>query len=157
MNRSAALVAEVPPGVVTVTWTVPLPAGLIAVICVSLSTEIIVPAVEPNETPVAPVKPIPVRTTVVPPLSGPLAGLMLDTIGPCPGGREVTINLTLTEAFPPFEAKLMMAEYCPSVKVVVSTTTLVTCGSPPGAIFPRLVSSVSHFAFPLSAIQLRYI
>ena len=86
MNRSSALIAEVPPGVVTVTSTVPLPAGLTAVIWVSLLTVKLVAIVEPtstasNETLVAQVNPVPVRVTLVPPASGPLVGLMLLTEG----------------------------------------------------------------------------
>src|SRR5450759_3928955 len=116
MNRSDALVAEVPPGVVTVTWTVPLPVGLTAVIWASLSSETIVAAVAPNETPVAPVKPEPLMVTVVPPLAGPLVGLILDTNGPFTGvGVEPTNSTTLTEAFPPFEVNLILAECRPAV------------------------------------------
>ena len=70
-----------PPGVVTVTSTVPLPAGLVAVIWVSLSTVKLLAAVAPKETPVAPVKPVPVMTTVVPPALDPLDGLILVTVG----------------------------------------------------------------------------
>ncbi len=82
MNWSAAPVAEVPFGVVTVTSTVPLPAGLVAVIWVSLLTVKPLAAVGPNETPVAPMKPEPVIVTLVPPAAGPLVGLMPDTVGP---------------------------------------------------------------------------
>src|SRR5262249_49435680 len=39
VNWSAGLTAEVPPGVVTVTSTVPVPGGLAAVIWASLTTE----------------------------------------------------------------------------------------------------------------------
>jgi hypothetical protein len=73
--------AEVPPGVVTVTSTVPLPAGLVAVIWVSLLTLTLLAAVRPKETLVAPVKPVPVIVTLVPPVPGPLAGLILVTVG----------------------------------------------------------------------------
>ena len=76
------LTAEVPSGVVTVTSTVPLlPAGLTTVIWVSLSTVKLLVPVEPNETLVAPVKLEPVMVTVVPPVVGPLAGLMPVTVG----------------------------------------------------------------------------
>ena len=56
-------VAEVPPGVITVIWTVPDPAGAVAVICVELSTVLEVALVDPNLTSVAPVKFVPVITT----------------------------------------------------------------------------------------------
>ena len=105
---------EVPLAVVTLTATVPLPAGLVAVICVSLSTVNCAPA-EPNETPLAPVKPVPVIVTVVPPAAGPLFGLTLVTVGrggaddvggccPCPGccctGAGVTVTFTIACAVP---------------------------------------------------------
>jgi hypothetical protein len=79
--RSAAPVALVPSGVVTVTSTVPLPGGDVAVICVSLLTVNAVAAVEPNPTRVAPVKPVPVIVTVVEPLAGPEDGATLVTAG----------------------------------------------------------------------------
>ena len=48
MNWSAALVAQVPPGVVTVTSTVPVPAGAVAVMVVALLTVKLVAAVVPK-------------------------------------------------------------------------------------------------------------
>jgi hypothetical protein len=72
---SAELVAEVPPGVVTVTSTVPAePAGEVAVTLVSLATVNDVAAVLPKLTAVAPVNPLPVIVTAVPPAIGPPAG-----------------------------------------------------------------------------------
>ena len=70
MNRSLALVALVPVLLVTVTSTVPDPAGDVAVICVSL---LIVKAAEvaPNSTVVAFEKLTPVMTTDVLPVAGP--------------------------------------------------------------------------------------
>ena len=82
MNLSLAPVAEVPLEVVTVTSTVPVPAGELTVRLVGLVTSTEVPAVEPNSTVVAPVtKPVPVTVTEVPPAWGPLVGLMLVTVG----------------------------------------------------------------------------
>ena len=80
VNWSGVPVAEVPAGVVTVTSTVPLPAGLVAVIWVSLVMLNFV-AVGPKETLVAPVKPVPVIVTGVPPEFSPLLGLMPVTTG----------------------------------------------------------------------------
>jgi hypothetical protein len=57
LNWSAAEVADVPPGPVTVMCTVPEAcAGLVAVIWLSLSIVYVVAAVVPNITLVAPVK-----------------------------------------------------------------------------------------------------
>jgi hypothetical protein len=81
VNWSADDVADVPPGVVTVISTVPVPAGLVAVIEVALFTVYEAAAVLPNFTPLAPVKPVPVIVTEVPPAIGPAAGEMLVMTG----------------------------------------------------------------------------
>ena len=82
MNWSEALVAEVPPGVVTVTSTVPAaPAGAVAVMEVVLLTVKVVAAVAPKATAVAPVKLVPVTVTEVPPATGPEVGLTAVTVG----------------------------------------------------------------------------
>ena len=97
----------------------------------------LVATVEPNETLLVLVKPVPVMVTLVPPAADPLVGLMPVTVGTFAGvDLETTINVTLAEAFPPFEVNLMVAEYCPAVKLVVSTFTLILCGNAPAAIFP---------------------
>ena len=67
VNRSATAVAERPPGVVTVTSTIPVPAGLSAVIIALLNTVILVAGVVPKSTAVAPEKLAPVIVTTVPP------------------------------------------------------------------------------------------
>jgi hypothetical protein len=80
MNWSAADVAEVPTGVVTVTSTVPaVPEGLIAVICVDELTVKLVAAVPPKSTALVLVKLLPVTTTEVPPAVGPAVGLTEET------------------------------------------------------------------------------
>jgi hypothetical protein len=65
---------------VTVTSTIPDPAGAVAVITVGEKI-IKVAVVAPNLTAVAPVKFVPVIVTVVPPAFGPLVGLRLVTVG----------------------------------------------------------------------------
>src|ERR1700730_17082774 len=67
---SAALMALVPPGVVTLTSAVPEPAGLVAVIWVGVSTENAVAATVPNLTADALVKLVPVIGTDVPAATG---------------------------------------------------------------------------------------
>ena len=75
MNRSAAPVALVPPGVVTVMSVVPAEwAGAVAVTWVAELTVKLDAGVAPNLTEVAPVRPLPVMTTEVPPVLGPLDG-----------------------------------------------------------------------------------
>ena len=73
-KRSPALIVLVPPGVVTVTSTVPLPAGEVAVIDVALLTVNDAALALPNLTAVAPVRLAPVMVTLVPPAVGPLFG-----------------------------------------------------------------------------------
>jgi hypothetical protein len=70
------------PLTVTVTVTAPaVPAGVVAVIEVLLTTVTLVAAAEPNVT-VAPLaKLLPVIVTEVPPATGPLFGLTLVTVG----------------------------------------------------------------------------
>src|SRR5258708_39579583 len=75
VKRSAELVAEVPPAVVTVTSTPPAPpAGAVAVTLVGLTTVNEVAAVLPKLTAVAPVNAVPVPVPSVPPAAGPGVG-----------------------------------------------------------------------------------
>lgn len=75
------LVAEVPPGVATVTSTVPVPAGSVAVIWEAESTTMPVAALAPNFTVLAPLKLVPVIVMLVPPAVDPEAGLTVLTVG----------------------------------------------------------------------------
>jgi len=69
-------------GVVTVTSTVPaLPAGAVTVMEVDELTTRPVPATVPNFTAEAPVNPVPVRVTKVPPPGTPAVGLTAVTVG----------------------------------------------------------------------------
>jgi hypothetical protein len=61
-----------PPGVVTVTLTDPVPAGLVTVICV-LESAVTFPVAPPKLT-VAPPRLVPVIVTAVPPAVVPLDG-----------------------------------------------------------------------------------
>src|SRR5580704_11730414 len=81
VNSSAVDRAAGPAGVTTVTSATPAPAGLTAVIVVAFTTTTPVAAVEPKSTAVAPVNPVPVIVTVVPPADGPLSGLTPVTVG----------------------------------------------------------------------------
>ena len=76
---SAALVTLVPPEVVTVTSTVPVLAGAMAVIVVELSTAKVEAAVVPKFRAVAPVKFVPVIVSKLP--LGPDVGLTPATVG----------------------------------------------------------------------------
>jgi hypothetical protein len=82
VNRSASDVGEVPPTVLTLTSTVPVPSGgLVAVISVGESTTKAAAGVPPKSTAVTPWKLEPVIVTLVPPESGPSFGLTADTVG----------------------------------------------------------------------------
>ena len=66
----------------TVTVTEPaVPAGVVAVICVALTTTTFVAAAEPNVTVAPAAKFVPIIVTDVPPPAGPLFGLTLVTVG----------------------------------------------------------------------------
>jgi hypothetical protein len=70
------------PFTVTVTVTAPaLPAGVVAVICVPLTTVTLVAAALPNITAAPAAKFVPVIVTAVPPPAGPLFGDTLLTVG----------------------------------------------------------------------------
>ncbi len=64
-----------PSGDVTVTSTIPVPAGLSTVSEVSLTTVKFVPWFVPKSTTVAPVNSAPVTVTKVPPTAGPNDGV----------------------------------------------------------------------------------
>jgi hypothetical protein len=67
---------------VTVTVTAPaLPAGVVAVMDVPLTTTTLVAAAVPNVTVAPATKFVPVMVTAVPPAVGPLFGLTLVTVG----------------------------------------------------------------------------
>ena len=82
MYWSAAPVVLVPPGVATVTSTVPaVPAGEVAVICEEVTTVTLLATFAPNLTVGGPAKLVPVIVTAVPPPVGPEVGLMPVTVG----------------------------------------------------------------------------
>ena len=81
MNCDADETADTPPGPVTVTLTMPVPAGLTAVISVEDTTVTLVAGVEPKSTIIPPVRFVPVIVTVVPPAVEPFAGLMPVNVG----------------------------------------------------------------------------
>ena len=81
------LVALVPAAVVTKTLAVPaVPAGVVAVMLVELTTVTLVAALPPMVTAVAPVKSVPVMVMLVPPEVEPLVGAILVTVGVGAGG-----------------------------------------------------------------------
>jgi hypothetical protein len=70
------------PPIVTATVTTPaFPAGVVAVICVPLTTTTFVAAADPNVTVAPAIKFVPVIVTAVPPAVDPLFGKTLLTVG----------------------------------------------------------------------------
>jgi hypothetical protein len=110
VNRSAVEVTLVPPGVVTVTFTVPVPAGLVAVILDGLTTTTLVAATLPNETFAGLVKFVPVMVTDVPPAAGPDCGETPVTVG----GTGVPVSVKLAVAVAPLVAPVAATVYDPA-------------------------------------------
>ena len=81
MKRSEGEDGLVPKAVVTVTSTVPEPAGEVAVIDVGPLTVVPVALAVPNVTTGLPAKLVPEMVTAVPPPAGPVAGLRPVTAG----------------------------------------------------------------------------
>src|SRR2546421_732276 len=107
MNWSLLPVALVPPaGVVTVMSTAPVPAGGTAGIWVALPTVCEVAWVPPNWTAVAPVKPVPVIVTLVPPADGPFDGLTAVTVG---AGLYMNWSAAVAELVPPAGVVIVMS------------------------------------------------
>ena len=111
MKRSLMLVDDDPKGVVTVTSTAPVPAGDVAVIAVSEITVKVVAATDPNLTEVAPVNPLPLRLTTVPPAAGP-------EFGETPETTVAYVNLSAA----------LEAEVPPIVVTVTSTVPADSAG-----------------------------
>src|SRR5450631_95237 len=104
----------VPPIVVTLTVTAPMPAAVVAVIWVAELTVKLAAAVAPNFTEVAPVKLVPVMTTDVPPASGPLVGARPEIVG---AGMKVKVPTDV--AVPPIVVTLTVTEPAPAAVVAV--------------------------------------
>ena len=97
--------ADVPLEVVTLTFTTPVPGGLTAVIVVALTTVTPLAAFVLKSTTVAPVKPVPVIVTKVPPPAGPLVGLRPVTVG----AEGATMSVKLTAGSTPLVAVIITA------------------------------------------------
>src|SRR5450631_3817511 len=112
----------VPLGVVTLTVTAPLPAAVTAVICVAELTTKLAAAVPPNCTAVAPVNPVPVMTTLVPPEAGPDVGARPVTVG---AGMNVKVPADVP--VPPTVVTLTVTEPTPAaVTAVIWVAELTT-------------------------------
>ncbi len=102
VNVSPAEVAEVPAGVVTFTSTAPAAcAGEVACTDVALTKLNAAAAVPPNDTPVTPVRLVPVIVTTVPPAIGPDVGDNEVTVGSAGGATNVYLSPAETTEVPP--------------------------------------------------------
>ena len=139
---SAAEVALVPPGVLTVTCTVPEPAGEVAVIFVADSASSEVALVEPNSTSLAPVRFVPVIVTVVPPAAGPLVGSTLVTVG---AGMYVNWSPEPVELVPP--GVLTVTSTVPEPAGEVAVTCVADSAFTPLALVEPNLTSLAPVRF----------
>ncbi len=132
------------PGFVTVTVTAPaLPTGVVAVICVGLTTTTLVAAAAPNVTVAPAAKFVPVIVTAVPPAADPLFGATLLTVG-VGATTSAPFNGTITPnhgVLPPVH--VVVAVWIPVVVVALASETIptVTLGATvipeyPGPVIP---------------------
>ena len=98
VNRSAAEGTEVPVNVLTVMWTLDVPAGLWTTIREG-ELLMIVAVAEPNLTSVARSRSVPLIVTCVPPAKGPALGLMN-----CTTGAKVLVSMVSDSGFDGAEA-----------------------------------------------------
>ena len=111
-----------PPEVITVTSTVAaVPAGEVAVICVLLFT-VKLATVPPKRTPVAPDKPVPVRTTVVPPAVGPEFGDRAVNVG---AATKVNRSPAFVTLVPPAEVTVTSTVPVPAGEIAVICVSLL--------------------------------
>ena len=151
-----------PVALVTVTVTAPaLPAGVVAVIDVLLTTTTFVAAVAPNVTVAPAAKFVPVIVTAVPPATAPLFGLTLLTVGATtyvnPLARLPLCPLTVTVTV---TAPAVPAGVVAVIVVLLTTTTFVAAVAPnvtvaPAAKFvPVIVTAVPPAVDPLFGLTL---
>jgi hypothetical protein len=169
VNRSAELVALVPPAVVTVTSTVPalLPGGETAVMLVAEFTVTLVAAVPPKATVVAPaMKLVPVIPTEVPPNAEPLVTVRPLTVGT--GTKYVKWSAALVALVPPAvvtvtstvpalalggeTAVMLVAEF--TVTLVAAVPPKATVVAPGIKLAPAIPTEVPPDVEPLVTVRL---
>jgi hypothetical protein len=134
-----------PPGLVTVTVTAPtLPAGVVAVMLVLLTTTTFVAAALPNVTVAPATKFVPVMVTAVPPAVDPLLGDTLVTVGIGPDTAE---NVTICITQGPAPTSVAVALLLPA-----AVTTLSSARSESGFVMIREVKPVPAAAFPVATM-----
>lgn len=142
----------VPPDVVTVTLTAPVPAGEVTRIWDADTTLTLVPGVLPNDTVAPATKPVPVMVTAVVPAAGPLAGDREVIVGTCENVAALlvppdVVTVTLTAPAPAGEVTV--------ISVADTTVTLVPALPPNDTVAPGtkpvpvMVTAVAPAAGPL--------
>ena len=133
MYWSAAAVADVPPAVVTVTATVPVPEGEVAVIDVAESV-VIVAGVAPKVTALAEPRFVPEMVTEVPPAVEPLVGEIELTVGAAV--TTLSVKFCFAGVSIPFEAVSMIGNVPVTVGVPDRTPPLnvTPAGSVPDSV-----------------------
>jgi hypothetical protein len=146
-----------PPGVVTVTDTLPAAWALVtAVIVDPVTTVKDFAVVGPNVTEVAPVKWMPVMVTVVPPVAGPPGGVTPVTFGlvmkvnadPLENGPPAAANATATG--PPVWAGVFTVSFVgPVTWTVVPGVPPKVTAAVPVRLVPLIVTTVPPAVGPL--------
>src|SRR3989442_1657961 len=128
MNWSAALVALDWPPTVTITSNVPATcAGVVALICVALTTLTLVAGVPPTVTVALASKFVPVIVIAVPPAIGPEGGLTPVTVGAGGGGAAyvnwaaglVALDWPFTATAPPTVTVAVASKFVPVMVIAV--------------------------------------
>jgi hypothetical protein len=125
----------VPPGFTTVTETTPVPEGATALIKVSLRI-LNVAGLAPKNTPVAVVKPVPVRVTLLPP-----------TMAPPVGDKPVRVSAATSRNMTPLlvaEAVLTITALAPAASAGEVAVTMLseTTIKAVAAVCPKYISRV---------------
>jgi hypothetical protein len=131
VKTSEELAALVPAGVLTVTSTVPAPAGEVAVICELLSTLKRLAGAWPKRTSVAPAKSLPVTVTLVPPAAGPEPGW----IPLIAGADTLTVNAWRVMRFASPPVKRLSSQICAAPPAARSGTWIAVMNDPLGSVW----------------------
>jgi len=165
-NVNALTLVAVPPGVITeISFAPTVPAGVVAVIDVALTTATFVAARPSTVTLVAPVKLVPIRVMAVPPKVVPEFGLTEVIIG---AGTTYVNALALVAVPPAVVTATLFAPVVPAgviavIDVALTTTTLVAALPPmvtlvaPVKLVPVIVISVPPKVEPLDGLTLEIV
>src|SRR3989442_4532588 len=154
MNWSAALVALDWPPAVTITSTGPATcAGVVALICVALTTLTLVAGVPPTVTVALASKFVPVIVIAVPPAIGPEVGLTPVTVGAGGGGATyVNWSAGLVALDWPFTVTITSATPAACAGVVALICVALTTVTPVASVPPTVTVAVASKPVPVIVI-----